>query len=279
MIYEDLKKTQQRLKDAGYYDGKIDGDYGPKTDSAVNAVLDKYLDESDEEEKDPFEIRAYDYTRDANYGEKSEVVMQLQAMLVMQGFDKYLGAYGIDGVFGSGTRKGVEEYVRGRGLNAPAVEITKYKTITKEIWEMFYLKPFDIAGSIWTDEYMKCNCNGKYCDGHPAAYGSSVGVKLLVLRLQDEIREIYGENAVIRATDDLGYNGCARCDKWNAEHGGAPESQHEKETAIDIYVSGVSGVDYKLVQQTACTVNPYGGCSESYDSVCHIDTRGYKARW
>jgi len=46
MARADLKKTQTRLQTAGYYTGTIDGKYGPKTDAAINAVLNKYLPET-----------------------------------------------------------------------------------------------------------------------------------------------------------------------------------------------------------------------------------------
>ena len=41
---------------------------------------------------------------------ESEEVRKLQEMLKLHGFGKYLGTAGIDGQFGTGTRKGVEEY-------------------------------------------------------------------------------------------------------------------------------------------------------------------------
>jgi len=277
MARADLKLTQTRLQAAGYYTGSIDGKYGPKTDAAINQLMDDYIKEEEpDEEPDP---AMHEYTRDVVYNEQSEEVRKLQEMLKLHGFGKYLGTAGIDGQFGTGTRKGVEEYVRGRGLNTPLIESSKYKTVTKEIWDMFHLKVYDIENSIFTEEYFKCRCSGLYCRGAYDSYGVSLGLVMLALRLDESVKAKYGASAVLKLTVSLGKNGGNRCAKQNAIAGGAENSQHIYSRAGDFYISGVSGADYNWLQQEACIINPYGGCSESYNSVAHMDTRGNKARW
>lgn len=265
---------------------KADGKFGEKTLEASYVIVGQKPAEGGDPvstqspSEDSISIQVYPYTKDLVYKDEGDEIKQLQAMLKYQGFGKYLGSAGVDGVFGGGTRKGIEEYVRGRGLNAPAIEATNYKTVTKDIWEMFFLEPYDIEGSIFTDEYTKCNCNGKWCNGHYDKYGVSLGTVLVALRLQDEVRIVYGSNAKVRLTDDLGFNGGSRCVNQNKLAKGASRSQHIKSRAFDVYVSNADKkVDYEHVQQLACKVNPYGGCSENYDNVAHIDSRGKPERW
>jgi len=282
-ITKDEAKIFQRLLNLQGADLLVDGSIGPLTRDAIKAYKDGRMFTVSQDEhdslKDTLEIKTYGFTKETEYGEESENVKQLQAMLKYQGFGKYLGSAGIDGKFGYGTRKGIEEYVRGRGMNTPAIEKTRYKNITKEIWDIFLMKPYDIEHSIWTDEYMKCNCNGQYCDGTVKPYGVSLGLVMLLLRLEDEVKNEYGSDACIRLTDDAGKSGGIRCEKWNAKSGGVKRSAHIRGLAADVYVSGARNVDYKKVQETGDRINPYGGCSRNYSGNIHIDSRGYRARW
>jgi len=283
MTKEEIEIFQSLLNLQGA-DLDVDGIKGPLTKAAMLAFRDGLMFPIEKPTDPPLEdetveIKTYEYTRNIAYGETSDEVKQLQAMLKYQGFGKYLGSCGIDGIFGYGTRKGVEEYVRGRGLNTKAIEKTQYRTVTKEIWEMFHLSPYDIENSKWTDEYMKCNCGGRYCEGVPKPYGVSVGLKLLLMRLDEAIKVELGDEAEIGLTDDIGRNGGVRCNDWNKRCGGAKYSLHIKAKAADGIVKNVRNVNYKRIQEIACTINPYGGCSTKYPTNFHVDTRGYISRW
>ena len=71
-------------------------------------------------------------------------------------------------------------------------------------------------------------------------------------------------------------NSSYRCEKHNAEVGGAKNSKHKLGIAADIVVKGV---EPKLVYQfiDATFPNSYG--LGSYNSFTHIDVRPIKARW
>jgi len=283
MTKEEIEIFQSLLNLQGA-DLDVDGIKGPLTKAAMLAFRDGLMFPVEKPtdpllEDETVEIKAYEYTRNIAYGETSDEVKQLQAMLKYQGFGKYLGSCGIDGIFGYGTRKGVEEYVRGRGLNTKAIEKTQFRTVTKEIWEMFHLSPYDIENSKWTDEYMKCNCGGRYCNGLPKPYGVSVGLKVLLIRLENAIKAELGNDADLCLTDDIGRSGGVRCSAWNKRSGGATYSSHISGKAADWIVKGVRIVSYKNLQQIASLINPYGGCSLNYGSNGHVDTRGKRSRW
>ena len=283
-ITKEQSKTFQRLLNLQGADLIVDGILGRLTKAAMEAFEDGLMypvvmPEPPPPEDNTVKITKYHYTKNVVYGETSIEVKRLQAMLKYQGFGKYLGTCGIDGIFGYGTRKGIEEYVRGRGLNTRAIEKTLYKTVTKEIWDMLCMEPYDIKNSKWTDEYMKCNCKGEYCDEVPKPFGVSQGLKLYLMRFDDAIKEEYGTAAEVCLTDDIGKNGGVRCEDWNVKCGGAKRSLHIDGKAADWIITGVRDVDYIRAQQISLMVNPYGGNSEDYPTNGHGDVRGCWSVW
>lgn len=101
-----------------------------------------------------------------------------------------------------------------------------------------------------------CHC----CSKNP-------GIHINVLILLEAIR--YNKPFVIAITS--GY----RCEKHNAEVGGAKNSQHLFANAADIVMSGATA---KSIYQIADFYNTLGGVG-SYKTFIHVDCRGYKSRW
>lgn len=72
----------------------------------------------------------------------------------------------------------------------------------------------------------KCKCGGRYCNGYPAG---NTNAKLL--NILEKIRAHYGRPVNIRSGQ--------RCNRHNANIGGAKNSAHKKGKAADIYIKGI----------------------------------------
>lgn len=72
----------------------------------------------------------------------------------------------------------------------------------------------------------KCKCGGRYCSGYPAG---NTNAKLLTIL--EKIRAHYGKSVTIRSGQ--------RCNRHNANIGGAKNSSHKKGRAADIYIKGI----------------------------------------
>lgn len=285
-----VKQAQQSLVNAGYSVGKhgIDGKFGKDTLAAVNEAIADAKEGEDPEDEFP-------YTRDLSKGDKGQKVEQLQEMLDRWHMRYYLGKGYIDGKFGSGTKEAVKEFQKGMSLDATG-------KVNKNLWLLLNSESVDI--SKWITPQVSnvpgdngklpfaCNCNGKYCDsaGNAIAGKTSVGLMILLVRIQDKINANYNRtDIVIRLTDDINladhddYNGGNRCTKWNKLHSGIKYSQHIKCKAADIffncpYLAGKASPTMHELWKVCDKINPYGGVGE-YPYTIHVDTRGSKARW
>ena len=72
----------------------------------------------------------------------------------------------------------------------------------------------------------KCTCGGRYCNGYPAG---NTNAKLFAILVK--IRAHYGKSVTIRSGQ--------RCNRHNANIGGAKNSAHKKGKAADIYIRGI----------------------------------------
>lgn len=106
-------------------------------------------------------------------------------------------------------------------------------------------------------------------DGKPSQYGETVVKRELIVML-NAIRSRYGRPIVINS----GY----RSPEHNKAVGGVANSQHVLGTAADIRPLSENMADLPELQAICDELNAHGGVG-FYDSFCHVDVRGEKARW
>lgn len=113
-----------------------------------------------------------------------------------------------------------------------------------------------VARNFYREEFAcKCGC-----------LFSAVDTELLDILVT--IREMFGKKVMITS-------GC-RCNEYNTEIGGHPNSYHTRGMAVDFVVEGVSpDVVQRLVEQTF--PNQYG--LGKANTFTHIDVRDRKSRW
>ena len=75
-------------------------------------------------------------------------------------------------------------------------------------------------------EEFRCGCGGRYCCGYPTR------MKVKELRHIQKIRDHFGKPVII--TSGL------RCNKYNSEVGGDPNSRHKTGYAVDFVIKGLT---------------------------------------
>ena len=111
----------------------------------------------------------------------------------------------------------------------------------------------------FSDEEMSCNCCGSVPEG---------GFPERLYQLLDDIRDKIGKPITVLS----GY----RCESHNAECGGVRNSQHLLGTACDITYDDI---DVDALAEIAEQCNADGIGKYWSQGFCHIDVRGYTARW
>lgn len=113
----------------------------------------------------------------------------------------------------------------------------------------------------FTSTDFDCRCTRKECD-----------ITLISQAL------INGLEVLWKISGDFKINSGFRCDAHNAEVGGAPNSQHTIGQAADC--QSKKGLNGRLLAEDAesVTIFNFGGVGVAHE-WCHLDTRGYKARW
>ena len=130
-----MTRLQQRLKELGYYNGEVDGQYGPGTAEAVRVFQAQHGLDSDGIAGEATRTRLY--AQDAQTcvptatptatpsllkkGDASDAVREMQQRL------KELGYYDgeVDGDFGGGTEEAVRLYQRQNGLDVDGIAAEK----------------------------------------------------------------------------------------------------------------------------------------------------------
>ena len=132
---DEVTRLQQRLQELGYYNGEVDGQYGPGTAEAVRVFQAQHGLDSDGIAGEA--TRARLYAQDAQTcvptatptatpsllkkGDASDAVREMQQRL------KELGYYDgeVDGDFGGGTEEAVRLYQRQNGLDVDGIAAEK----------------------------------------------------------------------------------------------------------------------------------------------------------
>ncbi len=258
---------QRKLSDLGYYDGKIDNAFGPKTDRAVERfqrdhglVVDKVvgpktwaaLEAALAEKKNQNAQPAQPATQTYKKGSKGSGVKALQERLIEWGlYPKGMA----DGIFGKQTENAVLTFQKGMGLQPDRV--AGPKTQAALYGPIIQLKHF-------RTEELICHCQGRYCKGLPQG-----GIDPALLILLERIRAEAGDKPIIITS---GY----RCATWNRKEGGALLSQHIYGRAADIKIEGMSVPEANALCDR---LNPYGGVGLGGQNITHVDVRGKRSRW
>ena len=132
---DEVTRLQQRLQELGYYNGEVDGQYGPGTAEAVRAFQTQHGLDSDGIAGEA--TRARVYAQDAQTcvptpsptvtpsllkkGDANDAVRAMQERLSELGY--YEGE--IDGDFGGGTEEAVRLYQRQNGLDVDGIAAQK----------------------------------------------------------------------------------------------------------------------------------------------------------
>lgn len=118
------------------------------------------------------------------------------------------------------------------------------------------------VGYFDTDEF-------KSADGKESPWGETVVDPALLEKL-NEIRKAYGKPIVINS----GYRSPAH----NAAVGGVKNSMHVQGKAADIRPTAANAADLPELQRICDALNAEGGVG-FYNTFCHVDVRGRRARW
>lgn len=105
-------------------------------------------------------------------------------------------------------------------------------------------------------------------DGKPSPWRTVVNPQLI--ELLNKIRDEFGEPIVVTS----GY----RSPEHNAKVGGVKNSMHVLGQAADIRPTLANSDALPRLQEICDRLNPDGGVG-LYDTFCHVDTRGGRARW
>lgn len=108
-------------------------------------------------------------------------------------------------------------------------------------------------------------CNGPECEG---MNNVGEGISPRLMNVLDAIRSVIGQPIYVNS----GY----RCPVHNANVGGVPNSQHVDGTAADLTYDGID-VDYLARVAEECGADGIGKYWSQ--GFCHVDVRGYEARW
>ena len=203
-----VRQKQWQLWLLGYYDGNIDGIFGPLSEQATQDLQ-----------------AAYGLVVDGIFGRKTEdlsmdIITQLQKALAD-------GKMAIDGLAGMETSTAVADWQRehNRTVTGRAdvdtlhmiLAVSADKNPTSENW-------WDNVKYFSRSEF-KCKC-GRYCDGFPAEPDK------LLIEQAVTVREHFGAPVFVSSG--------VRCEQHNANVGGVEGSRHKSGKAMDFRVEGQS---------------------------------------
>ena len=224
-----VKQAQWQLLFLGYYDGAIDGIWGPKSKAGTLQFQKEFFEDA----------IAHDGLFGASTAAKTqEVVDRIQEILQTVVPDLV-----DDGLAGPKTTEALKLYQQAKSLpqtgrvddatwDALMLEIPRQEAADTPVPEADTGDGETIVVSFWPGivhfkrEEMRCKCGGRYCNGFPSE------PQQLLMELADRAREHFGRPAHVVSG--------LRCSRWNAIQGGVANSQHMYGEAMDIRIDGVS---------------------------------------
>lgn len=113
---DQIRQAQQRLKDLGFYEGQIDGIYGPETEAALREYQARQgLQVTGALTQETQQALAHSQQKGPQQAEKAmdqNLIRQAQERLKEAGF--YTGP--VDGAYGPKTEEALREYQQAKGL-------------------------------------------------------------------------------------------------------------------------------------------------------------------
>ena len=225
-----VKQAQWQLLFLDYYDGAVDGIWGPKSKAATLQFQKEFFDD--------------DIAHDGKFGASTaaktqEVVDRIQDILIAT-VDSSLTD---DGLAGPKTMAALKLYQEAQGLHQTGrVDDATWDALMEESPNLPDREPVPEVDTpaedsttvvtLWPGivyfkrEEMRCKCGGRYCDGFPAE------PQELLMELADRARERFGRPAHVVSG--------LRCQRWNQIQGGVANSQHMYGEAMDIRIDGVT---------------------------------------
>lgn len=267
-----IEKLQHRLQDElGIDVGEkgCDGKYWTDSENAANMAIDELLvrrnfgGEIPVPEPIPEPIPgpvAYEYVQDVDYGDRGELVRQVQEQMFVWGFN-----IEIDGIFGKITRRLVKEFQRSMNVNSGS------GIVDKKTWNTIMQEPLDTSS--FPEASAKCKCNYSDCAalGHlPKDAVVPQALRILYVNLNAQVKIWYGPSAYITLRSVY------RCVKHNTDVGGAGGSSHLRVKAFDyrVVINGIVQKNQTFnreLQRKVYEWNPYGGRSLNYNTNGHVD--------
>ena len=214
-----VKQAQWQLLFLDYYDGAVDGIWGPKSKAATLQFQKEFFED----------IIAQDGKFGASTAAKSqEVIDRIQEIL-----QTIVPDLKDDGLAGPKTVAALHAYQEAKGL-------AQTGRVDDATWEEQATDPLPDSdtgaggetGTFWdgivhfSRNEMRCKCGGRYCNGFPAE------PQQLLMELADRARKHFGKPAHVVSG--------LRCSRWNQIQGGVANSQHMYGEAMDIRIDGVS---------------------------------------
>lgn len=228
------KQAQWQMLLLDYYDGAIDGIWGPKSKAATLAFQKDFFEDS----------IAHDGKFGASTaGKTQEVIDRIQDILIATVDNSLVD----DGLAGPRTAEALKLYQQARGLpQTGRVDDATWDMLMEEAPELPEREPVPeqgaeevvdakketTTGTFWDGivyfkrREMGCKCAGRYCNGFPAE------PQRLLMELADRARAHFGRPAHVISG--------LRCQRWNQIQGGVANSQHMYGEAMDIRIDGVS---------------------------------------
>jgi len=200
-----IKQKQWQLYYLGYYDGRIDGVWGPQSKAAAVDFQ-----------------KAYGLEADGIFG----AVTMAKSREIIQAIQKEItdGKIAIDGLAGQETKDATAQWQRENGLTPDGIAgaLTRRKILQQPPPE---IDAWWSGIRYFSRKEFACKC-GRYCDGYPAR------MQRAVVELADRARsELKGVGFVSSGL---------RCSQHNANVGGVADSRHLVGKAIDLRIEGKS---------------------------------------
>lgn len=224
-----VKQAQWQLLFLDYYDGAIDGIWGPKSKAATLRFQKEFFEDS----------IAHDGKFGSSTAAKSqEVVDRIQDIL-----QAVVPDLKDDGLAGPKTAAALKIWQESRGLsetgrvdditwNALMVEIPRQEQLAEPVPGADTEDDSLTVVTFWPGivhfkrDEMRCKCGNRYCNGFPAE------PQQLLMELADRARKHFGAPAHVVSG--------LRCQRWNQIQGGVANSQHMYGEAMDIRIDGVT---------------------------------------
>lgn len=224
------KQAQWQLMLLDYYDGAIDGIWGPKSKASTLQFQRDFFEDS----------IAHDGKFGASTaGKTMEVIDRIQDILIATVDSSLVD----DGLAGPKTMAALKLYQEARGLpQTGRVDDATWDALMEESPNLPDREPVpemdttdedsSAVVTVWPGivyfkrNEMRCKCGGRYCNGFPAE------PQQLLMELADRARKHFGRPAHVVSG--------LRCSRWNQIQGGVANSQHMYGEAMDIRIDGVS---------------------------------------